>query len=248
MGKFEEAIREEARLRLALAGPAGSGKTMSALRIAKGMADILKVSIGVIDTEKKSSALYSGKNVRGRLIPDGWNLKFAVLPFNPPFSPAKYVKGIKVAEEEGIGILIIDSISHEWNGQGGVLEMVDALAKGQKNAYTAWKIPTEEHTKFVEAILQSPLHIIATIRSKTAYEVVEKNGKKTPEKIGLAPVQREGMDFEFTTVLDLALDGHVALASKDRTGIFDGSPRVLTEDTGADLVRWLRDEELDKAV
>lgn len=242
MGVFEEAVREQAKLRLALAGPAGSGKTMSALRIAKGMAEILGCQIGVIDTEKKSSALYAGKNVKGRLMPDGWVLKFAVLPFNPPFEPKKYVRGIKVAEEEGIGILIIDSISHEWNGQGGVLEMVDAAAKGQKNAYTAWKVPSEEHTKFVEAILQSPLHIIATIRSKTAYEVVERNGRKVPEKIGLAPVQREGMDFEFSTVLDLSVDGHVALASKDRTGLFDGIPRVLTEETGKMMIRWLKDE------
>lgn len=242
MGAFQKAERQQAKLRLALAGPAGSGKTMSALRVAKGMAQELGLRIGVIDTEKRSSELYAGKNVKGRLLPDGWSLEFDVLPFNPPFSPAKYVKGIKVAEEEGIGILIIDSISHEWFGQGGILEMVDAAAKTTKNQFTAWKIPTEEHNKFVEAILQSSCHIIATMRSKTAYELQEENGKKRPVKVGMAPVQREGMDFEFTTVLDLAIDGHVALATKDRTGMFDGVPKVLVEDTGVELVQWLNDQ------
>lgn len=243
MGAFQKAERKEARLRLALAGPAGAGKTMSALRIAKGMVEAIGngARIGVIDTEKRSSELYAGKKVKGRLLPDGWQLEFEVLPFNPPFSPAKYVKGIKVAEEEGITILIIDSASHEWFGEGGVLEMVDAASKNTKNQFAAWKVPSQEHTKFVEAILQSKCHIITTLRSKTAYEVVEKNGRKTPEKVGLAPIQREGMDFEFTTVLDLALDGHVAQASKDRTGIFDGIPGVLTEDTGKELIEWLND-------
>jgi KaiC/GvpD/RAD55 family RecA-like ATPase len=243
MGAFVKAERKAAKLRLALAGPAGSGKTMIALRIAKGMAQELELRIGVIDTEKRSSELYADKNIKGALLPEGWTLEFEVLPFNPPYPPKKYVQGIKVAEQEGTGILIIDSISHEWFGEGGVLEMVDAFmaADKNKNSFTAWKKVTPEHTKFVEAILQSSCHIIATMRSKVAYEVVkdERTGRTRPEKVGMAPIQREGMDFEFTTVLDLTVEGHVAGASKDRTGLFDGAPQVLTEETGVELIKWL---------
>lgn len=245
MGAFQKAERQAAKLRLALTGPAGSGKTMSALRIAKGMAQELGLRIGVIDTEKRSSELYAGKNVRGALLPDAWQVDFDVLPFNPPYEPRKYVKGIHVAAEEGIGILIIDSISHEWFGQGGILDMVDKAAKATKNQFTAWKVPTEEHNKMIEAILQAEMHIIATMRTKTAYEVLkdERTGKTKPEKVGTTPIQREGMDFEFTTVLDLTVDGHVAISSKDRTGLFDGIPRVLTEETGIELIKWLNDQE-----
>jgi hypothetical protein len=243
MGAFQKAERKMAKLRLALAGPAGSGKTMSALRVAKGMAQELGLRIGVIDTEKRSSELYAGKNVKGTLLPDGWALDFDVLPFNPPYLPKKYIQGINVAEQEGIGILIIDSISHEWFGEGGVLEMVDSFmaADKNKNSFAAWKKVTPEHTRFVEAILQSSCHIIATMRSKVAYEVVkdERSGRNRPEKVGMAPIQREGIDFEFTTVLDLSIEGHVAIASKDRTGLFDGTPRVLTEETGVEIIRWL---------
>ncbi len=243
---FEKAKRSKAMLRLALAGPAGSGKTLSALRIAKGMAAVLGCSIGVIDTEKRSSELYAGV-VKGAMVPDGWQCEFHVLPFNPPYPPSKYVKGIKVAQEEGIGILVIDSLSHAWFGEGGLLEMVDAWtsADPKKNSFQAWKRGTPEHNKLVNAILESSCHIICTMRSKVAYEVVkdERTGRTRPEKVGMAPIQREGMDFEFTTVLDLSVDGHVASASKDRTGLFDGVPRVLTEDTGKELIKWLNQEE-----
>ncbi len=229
---FKRAERQSAKLRLALAGPSGSGKTMSALRLAKGMAEVLGCKIGLIDTEKESSTLYAHV------------VEFDVLPFNPPFPPAKYVKGIKLAEQEGYGILIIDSLSHEWFGEGGVLQMVDAhmAADPRKNSFAAWKKATPEHDKVVEAILQSGCHIIATMRSKVAYEVVkdENTGRTKPVKVGMAPVQREGMDYEFTTVLDLAIDGHVAVASKDRTSLFDGKPRVLTEETGKELLQWLQ--------
>jgi hypothetical protein len=240
---FEEAVREHVRLRLALAGPAGSGKTLSALRVAKGMAQVLGCRIGLIDTEKKSSTLYAGANVKGQLLPEDWQVKFAVLPFNPPFPPVKYVKGIKVAEQEGVGILIIDSLSHAWFGEGGLLEMVDAFtaADPKKNQFAAWKKATPEQTRLVEAILQSSLHIIATMRSKVAWEVVkdENTGRTKPQKIGMAPIQREGLDYEFTTWLDLSVESHMAVAGKDRTGLFDSVPRVLTEETGLELVNWL---------
>jgi len=240
---FKKAERKKSKLRLALAGPSGSGKTLSALRIAKGMAEVLGCRIGVIDTEKESSSLYAGI-VKGQLMPDNWLVDFEILPFNPPFPPKKYVQGIKVAETEGIGILIIDSASHAWAGEGGLLEIVDAFAAGSpsKNAYTAWKKATPEQTKFVDAILQSSMHIIVTMRSKVAYDMVkDDHGKIKPVKVGMAPIQREGMDYEFTVWFDLTVDGHVAVAGKDRTSMFDGMPRVLTEETGKELIAWLNE-------
>lgn len=242
---FKKAERKDSKVRLALSGPAGSGKTLSALRIAKGMAEILGLTIALIDTEKESSSLYAGV-VEGRLLPDDWRVDFDVLPFNPPFEPAKYVRGIKLAEKEGYGILIIDSLSHEWFGEGGVLEMVDKAVQTDrnKNSFTAWNKVTPEHNKVVEAILQSSCHIIATMRTKTAWEIQQddRTGKTKPVKMGMAPIQRDGLDYEFTTVLDLSVDGHVAIASKDRTSLFDGVPVVLTEDTGKTLVKWLKGE------
>lgn len=245
---FRKAERKSLKARIALAGPAGSGKTLSALRLAKGMSEALGgLAIGLIDTEKESSGLYAfppgGKKKGHILLPDGWQVNFDVLPFNPPFEPRKYVRGIQTAQAEGIQILIIDSLSHEWFGEGGILEMVDHFAKSFKNQFAAWKVPTQEHNKMVEAILQSPMHIIATMRSKVAWEVVkdESTGKTVPKKLGLQAVQREGLDFEFTTWLDLAVDGHVATASKDRTGLFDGVSMVITEETGRLLVDWLNE-------
>lgn len=239
---FKKAVREAAKLRLALQGPAGSGKTLSALRIAKGLAQALNLKVAVIDTEKESSTLYAGK-VNGVLLPEDWRLDFDVLPFNPPFPPAKYVKGIKLAEQEGYGVLIIDSLSHAWFGEGGLLDMVDnfTAADPKKNSFVAWKKATPEYLKLVEALLQSSCHLIATMRTKTAYEIQkdEQTGRTKPVKVGTTPVQREGLDYEFTTVLDLSVDGHVATASKDRTSLFDGVPEVLTEETGKKLVAWL---------
>jgi len=206
------------------------------------MSEMLNLKVGVIDTERESSNLYAGQ-VKAPLLPEAWSLDFDVLAFNPPFSPAKYVKGIKLAEQEGYGILVIDSLSHAWFGEGGILEMVDSFtaADPRKNSFAAWKRVAPEYNKLVQAILQSTCHIIATLRTKTAYEVVkdEKTGKTRPVKVGTAPVQREGLDYEFTTVLDLSVDGHIATASKDRTGLFDGVPELLTEDTGKKLVAWL---------
>jgi len=239
---FRTAVRKMSKLRLALAGPAGSGKTLSALRVAKGLGEVLGLTTAVIDTEKGSSELYAGI-LRGHVhLPDGWSFgEFSILEFNPPFSPAKYVKGIKLAEEEGFGILIVDSISHAWAGQGGILEIVDTAMKAdiRGNKFRAWEKGTQEQNAMVDAILQSKLHVIVTMRTKTAWDVKQTDGKVKPIKIGLAPVQREGLDYEFTTVLDLSVDSHIALASKDRTGIFDSVPMLLTEETGRIMAEYL---------
>jgi len=139
-------------------------------------------------------------------------------------------------------VVIIDSLSHAWAGEGGILDIHDNATRAMRsgNGYMAWKDVTPQHEKIINAILGTPLHVISTIRTKTAYEVVEdERGKKAPKKIGLAPIQRQGMEYEFTCVLDLAVDSHIATASKDRTGMYDNKHFLITEQTGKDLLAWL---------
>jgi hypothetical protein len=150
------------------------------------------------------------------------------------------VQGIKTAEQAGYNVLIIDSLSHAWAGQGGLFEEVDKRKAGQKNQFTAWRDVTPQHNSLVDAILQSGCHIIVTMRTKTAYDFEkDQNGRLKPVKVGLAPVQRDGMEYEFTVVLDIEAEKHVATSSKDRTGLFDGKYFVPTVETGQQLKAWL---------
>jgi hypothetical protein len=227
---FRKAQRKQAKLRLALAGPSGSGKTYSALLIAKGLGG----SVAMIDTERGSGELYSHL------------YEYDISPIGGPFDPEAYITRIKAAEQAGYHVLIIDSLSHAWAGTGGILDIKDRIAKSGKhmNDFTAWREATPKHNELVDTILASPCHVIATLRTKTAYEVVQEEGKKAKvTKLGLAFVQREGLDFEFTVVLDLSVDGHVANSTKDRTGIFDGQYLIPGEETGRKLLDWLNGGE-----
>ncbi|ELZ9357021.1 ATP-binding protein [Citrobacter freundii] len=224
--KFEKAMRKKAKLRLALTGPSGSGKTYSALLVAKGIGG----KIAFIDTEKGSASLYSD-------IAD-----FDVLELDPPFSPERFIEAIKSAEDAGYETLILDSITHEWGGVGGCLELVDTIAKAKYrgNSWSAWSEINPRHRLFLDAILRSPMHIIATMRSKTETAQVEENGRKKVAKLGMKSEQRDGVEYEFTTVLDIAHETHHAIASKDRTKLFSNSdPVILGEDTGKRLLDWL---------
>lgn len=226
---FKRAERKKAKLRLVLSGVSGSGKTFGALMLARGIGG----RIALIDTEHKSAQLYSDV------------CEFDTLELEAPFSPERYIEAIHAAEAEGYDVLIIDSITHEWNGTGGVLEIIDSLAKSKfkGNSWAAWSEGTPRHRKFVEAMLGSNIHIIATIRTKAAYvETEDDRGKKTVKKLGTAPEQRDGMEYEFTTMLELSRDGNFAIASKDRTRIF-GDPEVLTPETGKKLLNWLESGE-----
>lgn len=220
---FKKAERKQAKLRLALAGPSGSGKTMSALLMAKGLGG----RIAVIDTEHGSASLYAD-------IAD-----FDALELHAPYSPERYAEAITAAEQAGYSVLIIDSYSHEWTGSGGCLESNEKLAhqKFKGNTWAAWNETTPRHRKLTDKILTSPLHIICTMRSKT--ETVQGEGKKVI-KLGMKSEQRDGTDYEFTVVLDITHDGHAAIASKDRTKLFD-QPEVISEDTGRRLLAWLND-------
>jgi hypothetical protein len=227
---FKKAERKKAKLRLALCGPSGSGKTFSALLIAKGIGG----RVAMIDTERGSGELYAGNPRIG--------IDYDVMQFGPPFSPERAVAAIKAAKDEGYNVVIFDSLSHVWMGEGGLLEMVDMASKGlQGNSFAAWKNVRPHEKKFLEAIVGTDIHIIATMRTKTAWEITkdEKTGKTKPVKIGLKPEQREGLEYEFTLVLDLSIDGNVATASKDRTSLFVGQAFVPGEQTGQELLTWL---------
>lgn len=221
---FVKAVRTQSRLRLGLDGPSGSGKTYTALMAATAMAKGGKIA--VIDTERNSASLYSDQ------------FTFDVVCLDN-FHPQNYVDMIHAAEEGGYAVIVIDSLSHAWEGEGGVLDQHDAAVKRQKvqNSFTAWKDVTPIHRDLVDAILQSKCHIIVTMRSKTEYvlEEVESNGRKIqrPKKVGMAPVQRQGMEYEFTIVADLDVD-HVMVVSKSRMS--DIADAVVTKPD----VKWFQ--------
>jgi hypothetical protein len=221
---FQKAQRIVKKARIGLCGAAGSGKTLSALKIASGLGP----RIALVDTENNSSVLY------------GDRIDFDVLNIEPPFEIDKYIKAIHQAETAGYDVLILDSISHAWAGEGGLLDTQGKLADGGMNSFTAWRKLTPQHNAFIEAMIRSKLHLIATMRSKMDY-VVETNekGKSVPKKVGLAPIQREGLDFEFDIVFDLDLN-HNVQSTKDRSSLFDG--RLVSkpdEKIGKQILEWL---------
>lgn len=223
--EFTKAKRKKSKLRLALTGPSGSGKTWGALQIAKGLGG----KIACIDTEKGSASLYEH-------IVD-----FDVLELSAPFTPERYIAAINAAEKAGYDVLIIDSASHEWSGSGGMLDINEEIARARYkgNTWSAWSDTTPRHRAFLDAMLQSNMHIIATGRSKTETAQTENAGKKSVVKLGMKTEQRDGFEYEFTVVLDIIHDGHFAVASKDRTGLFTGDTKKITEETGKTLLAWL---------
>jgi hypothetical protein len=237
---FSRATRKKARLRLTITGPSGSGKTLGALMIAKGLGG----RIAVIDTERGSASLYSAPVTLAN--GDKWQPPpFDVLELDPPYHPERFVEALHAAENAGYDIVIADSTTHEWSGVGGCLELVEKVAatKTKGNTWAAWNEVTPRHRAFVDAFTRSPCHVITTMRSKTETAQEERNGKKVVVKLGMKAEQRDGMEFEFTTVVDLVHDGHYAIASKDRTGVFAGMPRPLSEDVGRELLAWLETGE-----
>jgi hypothetical protein len=223
---FRKAERKQVKLKVGLSAPSGAGKTYSALLLAKGICGSWE-DVAVIDTENGSAELYSHLG------------EYSVCGIKPPYTPAKYIKAIEEAEEAGFKVLIIDSLSHAWSGEGGLLDMQDKATKASKsgNSYTAWREITPEHNKLVDAILQSSMDVIVTTRAKAEYVITENNGKKEIKKVGLAPVFRDGLEYELTVFFDLSQD-HIASASKDRTGLFDRLNFIPTEETGEQLNAW----------
>ena len=220
---FSKAERKKAKLKLNLNGPSGSGKTYSALVLASSLGR----KIAVIDTENESASLYANE------------FGFDTLPMRPPYSPERFAGAIIAAHNMGYEVLIIDSASHEWIGTGGCLEINDEAAKRFKgNTWSAWSETTPRHRKFIDAILQTDMHIITTTRAKTETAVGEK-GKIL--KLGMKAEQRDGYEYELTVSLDMLHENKFAIPTKDRTKLFNPCGEVITSETGSKLLAWLND-------
>lgn len=225
--KFAKATRKKCKMKLSLQGPSGSGKTYSALLLAKGITgDLSKVA--VIDTENGSSHLYAKLGA------------YSVLNLEAPFTPEKYIEALQCAIQEGFECVIIDSLSHEWFGTGGILEIHSNM---QGNSFTNWSKLTPRHNALIETIVSSDIHILATLRSKTEYVIQQVNGKNIPEKVGLKSVQRDDTEYEFTISFELNKN-YMATVSKDRTGLFKKQPElVINEQVGKRIMEWCNSED-----
>lgn len=235
--EVRKASRKKVRARIGLSAAAGGGKTMSALLIGYGLVGDWS-KIGLVDTEAGSGELYVNHRVPGTAMDIG---EYWYVRLEPPFTVLKYMEAQKALEDADCEVIILDSISHAWSGQGGLLDQVNRISAGSNsnNSYTAWRDVTPQHNRFIDGMLQSPAHIIATMRSKTEYVMeTNKRGKLEPKKVGMAPVQREGMDYEFTVVLDIDAT-HTAHASKDRTSLFDNEYFIPGPATGQKMLAWL---------
>jgi hypothetical protein len=222
-----KAEKHQVKLKLGIQGPSGSGKTLGALELAHNLWPDAKIL--VIDTENDSASLYADK------------VAFDTIPLDPPYESVRYEACIDYAVKNGYDVAILDSVTHQWDGEGGILRRKEELdQRPNANSWANWSKFTPEHTHFIETIKQAPIHIIATLRSKQDY-VLQTNdkGKSTPTKLGLAPIQREGFEYEFTLVFDVQMD-HKATVSKNRTGLFGSKVLDLTDKKVANQIReWL---------
>lgn len=223
---FAPATRRAVKLKLAIEGPSGSGKTLGALALAHGLAAGERVA--VVDTENGSASLYADR------------YPFDTLELRPPYLTSKYQHAVQAAIDGGYAAIVIDSLSHQWDGDGSVLQRKEETDARGGNHFSNWAPFTKEHNAFRALLLNAPLHLVGTMRSKMAY-AQEGDGNKTKiKKLGLQPIQREGMEYEFTVAFDVQMD-HRALASKDRTGLFaDGLVDLLDPHVPERLLAWLK--------
>ncbi|MEM8598336.1 MAG: ATP-binding protein [Bacteroidota bacterium] len=233
--QFRPASRKARKLRFALGGPAGSGKTYTALLIARGLVGP-SGRIGVIDTENRSADLYADVDNIGN---------FGVLELDNP-SPEAYIDALVAAVEAKCDVVVIDSISHEWSGSGGILSIVDEVSKTiSGNKYAAWGEGTSRHNTFLETLLSCPFHLIATMRSKMSYEQGRNAaGRTVIRKLGMQPVQRDGVEYEFD-VFGQMDDAHTLFVHKSRADFLDTGDTIQLPglDLGRRLGAWLNNDE-----
>lgn len=240
---FGKARREQVKIRVSISGPAGSGKTMSSLLLAYGLVKAENPNLSdaeiwdkicIIDTESGSGSLYVGQQVGATRIGE-----YNTIALTAPFEPAVFVDAIHMAEEHNMSVIIIDSLSHAWAGAGGALDQQGKIADRSGNSWSAWRTITPQHNKLVDAMLQSTAHVIACMRAKMEYQqVVGDNGKKQIKAMGMGVVMKEGIEYEFGVSFMLDYN-HVANATKDRTGMFDGKLFTIEPSTGAMIHEWL---------
>lgn len=221
--QLKQSERKQVKLRLGLSGASGFGKTKSALLLAYGMTNDWS-KIAVIDTENSSASLYSDLG------------NYNVLDLHAPYSPERYIQAIELCEKSNISVIIIDSVSHEWNGTGGCLDIHEKLG----GRFQDWANVTPLHQAFINKILQSSCHIITTTRRKIDYSLdIGSNGKTQVVKHGTKEITREGFEYELTINFELINVNHLAKASKDRTGLFMNKPEfIITSDIGRMILNW----------
>lgn len=234
MSQFQKATKKKAKLRLAIAGPSGSGKSMTALRIAKGISERRGgAKICAVDTEKGSLSLYED------IVP------FDVSEFSS-YEPQNLVAAIEEAEKLGYGVMIIDSLSHFWFGEGGELDQVNKAAKRSQsqNTYFAWRDVSPVHNQLVEAMLKSKMDIIVTMRVKTEYVIeTDSKGRQVPKKIGLKPIMRDGIEYEFTVTADVNIDNDFIVAKTRCPALNQYVGNKVGEDVADILMDWLEKGE-----
>lgn len=225
---FTKAIKRESKLRMAIAGPSGSGKTYTALAVASALANGKPVAM--VDTEHGSASKYADL------------FQFDVLEMHPPYHPDRFIEAINEAAKAGYGVVILDSLTHAWSGTGGLLEVVDQIAARMRsqNSFAAWKDATPIQNRLVEAIVAAPLHVIATMRSKQEYVVQQdERGKQAPRKVGMAPQQREGFEYEFDVFGEMDID-NTMIVTKSRCPALSGAViKKPGADVAATLTTWL---------
>ncbi|WAC01670.1 AAA family ATPase [Lacinutrix neustonica] len=222
--KLQQAKRHQVKLRLGLSGASGFGKSYSALLLAFGITNDWS-KIAIIDTENGSASLYSHLG------------DYNVLSLEAPYSPERYIEAIKACENASIEVIIVDSITHEWNGKGGCLQIHEQLG----GRFQDWAKLTPRHQAFIDAILHSNCHVITTTRRKVDYSLdTSQNGRTKVVKHGTKEITREGFEYELTVNFELINDKHLAKASKDRTGLFssDKPEFVINASTGEKLIAW----------
>src|SRR5210317_411527 len=221
--QLQQTQRNNVKLRMGISGASGFGKTYSALQLAYGMTNDWS-KIAEIDTENSSASLYSDLG------------NFNVLNLNPAFSTERYIEAIQICEKANMEVIIIDSITHEWQGDGGCLQIHEQLG----GRFQDWASVKPRHQKFIDAILRSKCHIITTTRRKTDYSLdVGSNGKSKVIKHGTKEITSEGFEYELSVNFELINENHLCKVSKDRTNLFQGKPEfIITSDTGKMLKAW----------
>ena len=221
--KLQKAQKEQVKLRVGISGASGFGKTYSALLLAYGMTNDWN-KIAVIDTENGSANLYSELG------------NYNTVNLQPPYSPERYIEAIELCEKSGIEVIIIDSITHEWSGKGGCLQIHEQLG----GKFQDWAKVSPRHQSFIDKILQSQSHIITTVRRKVDYSIDKDQGGRTKvTKHGTKEITREGFEYELTVNFEIINDNHLAVASKDRTGLFMNKPEfILSSGSGKRLLDW----------
>lgn len=237
---FQKATKHESKLRLAIAGPSGGGKTFTALTLATHLAPGGRIAL--LDTERGSASKYAPLPGE-KADPSKGTFDFDACDLDPPYHPDRFVEAIQFAAKSGYQVLIVDSLSHAWNGPGGLLELVDEFAKRMKtsNSFAGWKDATPIQARLIDAFMAADLHVISTMRSKMEY-VLETNekGKSVPRKVGMAPIQRDGVEYEFDIFLEMDIDNN-AIVQKSRCSAISGKVIPRPGKPLADaLHEWLR--------